>query len=57
MAPLILIFSFHEKKEIVKECLKQYDAAFFLDADVVIVGGGGTENDSLFGKLSRERGS
>ncbi len=24
---------------------------------VVIVGGGGTENDSLFGKLSRERGS
>jgi len=29
-------FSFHEKKEVAKECLKHYDAAFFLDADVVI---------------------
>lgn len=29
-------FSFHEKKEIVKECLKYYESAFFLDCDVFI---------------------
>lgn len=30
-------FSFHEKKTIMKECLKQYDTAIFLDADVVLM--------------------
>lgn len=29
-------FSFHEKRVIVQECLKHYDAAIFLDADVYI---------------------
>lgn len=29
-------FSFHEKRNIVKECLKQYDTAIFLDSDVFI---------------------
>jgi hypothetical protein len=31
-------FSFHEKKTIVQECLKYYDTAVFLDADVHIQG-------------------
>ena len=29
-------FSFHEKRNIVKECLKRYDTAIFLDSDVFI---------------------
>jgi hypothetical protein len=29
-------FSFHEKRTVVKECLKHYDTAIFLDADVYI---------------------
>lgn len=29
-------FSFHEKRTVVKECLKQYETAIFLDADVYI---------------------
>lgn len=29
-------FSFHEKRTVVRECLKSYDAAIFLDADVVL---------------------
>jgi hypothetical protein len=29
-------FSFHEKRIITQECLKYYDAAIFLDADVVL---------------------
>jgi len=31
-------FNFHEKRVIVEECLKENDAAFFLDADVHIMG-------------------
>lgn len=30
-------FSFHEKKTIMKECLKHYETAIFLDADVVLM--------------------
>ena len=29
-------FSFHEKRNIVRECLKHYETAIFLDADVVL---------------------
>lgn len=29
-------FSFHEKKEVMKECLKKYETAFFLDCDVFL---------------------
>ena len=29
-------FSFHEKKTVMKECLKEYETAIFLDADVII---------------------
>ena len=38
-------FSFHEKRTVVRECLKYYDAAIFLDADVYI---SGTQNLDIF---------